>query len=105
MFKCNDCGCIFEEPEQTREYHGLDYGYENQNSCPNCGSTDYEDSVSCDICGDYAWGSCYCDNCKGNAKDMLKIDFGHFAGARMTDLIDLFNESLDELYVEERRTK
>lgn len=102
MFRCNDCGCTFEEPEVTREFHGLEYGYENQYTCPNCGGDDYKDSVKCDICGEDAWNGCFCDNCKDNAKSMLKVDFGHFTGARMTDLIDLFNVSLDELYVEER---
>lgn len=105
MFKCNDCGCTFEEPDVTREFHRLDYGYENQYSCPNCGGTDYDDSTPCDICGEDAWGSCFCDTCKEEAKDMLKIDFGHFTGAKMADIIDLFTESLDELYVEERRKK
>lgn len=105
MFKCNDCGCTFEEPETTREFHGLDYGYENQYSCPKCGSTDYEDSVACDICGENAWGSCFCEVCKREAKKMLKVDFGYFTSAKMDDLIDLFNESLDELYVEERCKK
>lgn len=105
MFKCMDCGCTFEEPETTREFHGLDYGYENQYSCPYCGSTDYEDSVGCSICGNWAWGSCFCEDCKREAKKMLKVDFGYFTSAKMDDLIDLFNESLDELYVEERRKK
>lgn len=102
MYKCMDCGCEFEEPNFHNEYHGLDYGAEKMYECPNCGSTDYEDSNLCDICGKYAWGSCFCESCKETAKEMLRIDFGSFAGARMMDLIDLFNESLDDLNVEER---
>lgn len=103
MFKCMDCGCEFEEPAVSREYHGLEYGYEERYSCPNCGGPDYKDSQPCDICGDYAWESCFCKNCREEAKDMLKIDLNHFIPqARMSDIIDLFTEALDELYVEER---
>lgn len=105
MFKCNDCGCIFEEPETTREFHGLDYGYENQFSCPNCGGTDYEDSQSCEICGEEAWGDCFCENCINEARLMLKVDFGHFPTARMESLTDLFAVALDKIYVDERMAK
>lgn len=105
MFRCMDCGCEFEEPVESREYHGLDYGYERWYSCPNCGGTDYKDSENCDICGEMTWNGCFCDNCREEAKEMLEIDFKHFSSARMNDLIDLFNESLDELYVAERSKK
>jgi len=106
MFKCMDCGCVFEEPKTTIEYHGLDYGYESQRSCPNCGSTDYKDSVACDICGEEAWGSCYCENCKSETRAMLKTDFNYFIKqGRMTDIIDMFTEVLDDLYVEERSNR
>ena len=105
MFKCNDCGCEFDTPETTREFHGLDYGYENQYSCPNCGGTDYEDSTPCTICGENAWGSDFCECCRDEAMDMLRIDFKSFGDQRMNDMIDLFTEALDKLYVDERRAK
>lgn len=105
MFKCNDCGCEFETPEWSKEFHGLEYGYEINRYCPNCGSEDYIEGMPCDICGELAYGSDYCECCKDEAKKMLKIDFNHFGKAKMRDLIDLFNEVIDELYVEERSKK
>jgi len=105
MFKCEDCGAVFEEPAVSREYHGLEYGYEERGHCPNCGSDDYTNSKVCDICGEPAWGSDYCEDCKEKAKEFLKIDFGYFESTSVEDLLDLFNEALDDLYVEERRRK
>ena len=105
MFKCMDCGCEFEEPMEVREHHGLDYGYETLYVCPNCGETDYEEGIPCDICGEVAYKSNYCECCKEEAKEMIKVDFNHFGKANIMDLINLFNEVLDELYVEERSKK
>lgn len=105
MFRCNDCGCTFEEPNVYYENHGLDYGAEKMNECPNCHSTDYEDSTTCSICGEYAWGSDFCECCRDEAVDMLKIDFNHFGNQNIFDMIDLFTEALDKIYVNERMAR
>lgn len=47
MFKCNDCGLKFEEPETWREYMGECHGapaYEEWSGCPMChgGYSEYE---------------------------------------------------------------
>lgn len=102
MFKCMDCGWEFEEPKVNREYHGLEYGHEDRCYCPNCGSEDYKEGKACGICGEYAYDGDYCECCMDEAKDMLKVDFNHFGRQRRLDMIDLFTQALDKLYVEER---
>lgn len=43
MYRCNDCGCEFEEPHEYVERHGFTDGpYETWRVCPCCGSTDFE---------------------------------------------------------------
>jgi len=46
MFKCNDCGLIFEEPKRWQEDRGEFWGqpaYETMYGCPHCYSGDYEE--------------------------------------------------------------
>lgn len=44
MYKCRECGCVFEEPRNWVERHGLECGpYEEWSACPNCLSPDYDD--------------------------------------------------------------
>ena len=45
MFKCKDCGAIFEEPEEIRDYRGEFWGfpaYETVSCCPCCGGDDFK---------------------------------------------------------------
>lgn len=51
MYKCNDCGSIFDEPDSEyidlEEYYGVgslfnDHHHEYMSVCPCCGSNDYE---------------------------------------------------------------
>lgn len=43
MYKCKDCGEVFDEPHHVVERHGFDDGYaEHFYVCPNCGGT-YEE--------------------------------------------------------------
>ena len=44
MYKCRECGCVFEEPRSWVERHGFEYGpFEEWSACPNCLSPDYGD--------------------------------------------------------------
>ena len=46
MYKCNECGCIFDEPETWQECRGEFWGvmsYETLAGCPKCYSLDYEE--------------------------------------------------------------
>ena len=55
MYKCCDCGHLFEEGEQAvwEERHGLDTPpYEQWSGCPIC-KGDYEEVHQCKECGDW----------------------------------------------------
>ena len=55
MYKCTECGHLFEEGEQAtwEETHGLDSPpYEKWSGCPVC-KGDYEEVYQCDSCGDW----------------------------------------------------
>lgn len=46
MYKCNDCGHIFEELETWNEARGEFWGvmaYEQMTGCPRCYSTDVDE--------------------------------------------------------------
>ena len=44
MYKCRECGCVFEEPRNWVERHGFEQGpFEEWSACPNCLSSDYGD--------------------------------------------------------------
>lgn len=71
MFVCLDCGCVFEEPIEWEEKHGLDYGpYEYWSGCPSC-KGDYVEAHQCDNCGEWITskyvkldnGERFCENC------------------------------------------
>ena len=50
MYRCEDCGHIFEEPYHYRE---PDVGY-GAYWCPSCHSDDITEVRECKICGEYA---------------------------------------------------
>ena len=55
MYRCKDCGNLFEEGEQAvwEETHGLDSPpYEKFSGCPVC-KGDYEEVHQCKECGDW----------------------------------------------------
>ena len=55
MYRCCECGNLFEEGEQAvwEETHGLDSPpYEKFSGCPLC-KGDYEEVYQCDSCGDW----------------------------------------------------
>lgn len=43
MYKCNECGCVFEDPKVVVETHGFKFPpYEKFSVCPRCGDGDYD---------------------------------------------------------------
>ena len=55
MYKCTECGHLFEEGEQAtwEETHGLDSPpYEKWSGCPVC-KGGYEEVHQCKKCGDW----------------------------------------------------
>lgn len=99
MYKCLDCGNIFEDGEQARwvEMHGFEHGNgENFSGCPLC-KGDYDEIEPCKICGtyDHECKEEYCDYCK---KDVKKR-FSEFVEKEFTKEE---RELLNELYDGER---
>lgn len=47
MHRCDDCDCIFDEPEEVKENMGECFGfpsYEKYCICPACGSDNIEET-------------------------------------------------------------
>lgn len=54
MFKCENCGEVFERPQSVMETHGLDCPpYEEIFVCQNCGSPNFFEAFPCIDCGEY----------------------------------------------------
>lgn len=77
MYKCFDCGRIFEDADVRKEIIGEFWGrpaMQEESACPFCGG-DYEETVQCCVCGSEhlkeELNSCVCDNCI----DEYKKDF------------------------------
>lgn len=89
MYKCDNCGCEFEEPYKLQEDTG-----EIFNVCPDCKETDYYELETCKICGEYfnqdeLWNG-MCEQC---LKDEFEVHRGlKFVECHKTDFY------LDYLY-------
>ena len=69
MYRCKECGNLFEEGEQKRwvEPHG-----EELSGCPVCSGV-YECARPCKICGTYSSENIeYCNDCKELVKKRFK---------------------------------
>ena len=64
MFRCEDCGNLFENGETWIEPHG-----ERRMGCPLCGG-EFMEVKPCPICGTYEKedDEAYCKNCKADVK-------------------------------------
>ena len=95
MYRCCECGHLFEEGEQAEwvEMHGFNYGNgERFSGCPIC-KGDYEEIKPCKICGGYDSENDdgFCEECQ---KDIMK---------RFNQLIqDNFSEEEIEFLKEEQ---
>ena len=95
MYRCLECGHLFEEGEQAEwtEMHGFNYGNgERFSGCPIC-KGDYEEIKPCKICGGYdnETNDGFCEECQ---KDIMK---------RFNQLIkDNFSEEEIEFLKEEQ---
>lgn len=99
MYKCLDCGHIFDDGEQKvyRDDHGIPGDlYEEIEVCPVCGGG-FETTKQCKKCGaeflaEELYGEYYCDEC---LKEMIDYDtFLDFAleGAKYADQIDVLED-------------
>lgn len=103
MYKCMECGHLFEEGEQKtwEEERGEFWGSpasETMSGCPVCCGA-YEEAVACKICGSYGgMETCedYCNNCK---KDVLRR-FQLFVNSEFTEEErELLNVAYDEVTI------
>jgi hypothetical protein len=75
MYRCKECGFVFEEPYEYEETHGLDTPpYEKWSVCPRCKESGIEEieEVECSRCGELIEKECarisddlqyFCDIC------------------------------------------
>lgn len=94
MYKCIDCGHIFDDGEQaaSREYHDEIPGgfHEDFASCPICGG-DFEETVECKKCHgeflpDELIGGYYCEECLKAALTVDSfLDFADYADENLGD--------------------
>lgn len=60
MYKCFDCGALFEEPKEYSEDRtpgGVCEGgsfIEHYSGCPYCSGA-YDEAVECDVCGEFCY--------------------------------------------------
>ena len=93
MYRCNECGHLFEDGEQAEwvEMHGFNYGNgERFSGCPIC-KGDYEEIKPCKICGSFNHNidEKFCNNCKNNfRKELMSILIQNFSKEKT----ELFNE-------------
>ena len=77
MYKCENCGHLFEEGEQAvwEEKHGFDYGpYEERRGCPMC-MGDYEELHQCKGCDEWhADDEMYDDWCEECLRQTIDYD-------------------------------
>lgn len=71
MFKCYDCGYVFEEPKHYSEdrtpggsFEGGSF-IEHFTGCPQCAGA-YDEAVECDGCGEWCFSKYLEATCDGN---------------------------------------
>jgi hypothetical protein len=95
MFKCCECGRVFDETERAEWYepHG-----EKMDGCPNC-KGDYEEAFKCELCGEIHFASerteGVCDACIDEYKDDHEMCFR--VGSHGKDAV-LLNSFIAEMF-------
>ena len=117
MFKCCECGHLFEEGEQAVTYETRGFyqpPYEEIHSCPVCGG-DFEEVHQCEKCGDWhsedELSEGICDDCLEGSinsetavsflEDMLLSDKDYAVGFVFEVLLDTkFSGNISEQVLE-----
>lgn len=99
MFKCLNCGHLFDEGEQAvaHDRHGFRFGSgEEYSACPVCGGTDLEATVRCRKCGgEYLEADMHGSFCYQCVSDYVNRDtFLEYAtsGAKHSDEPDVLED-------------
>ena len=98
MFRCIECGYLFENGEQNRslscigECHGRSVS-EEISSCPLCGG-DYEEATKCKICGSYEKYAedAFCPDCVAGTIKNFKHMLINFFTTEEIELLEELNE-------------
>lgn len=72
MYRCENCGALFEEPY---EYEEKDVGYHGF-QCPYCFDNYFDEVKECKLCGEYASYLTidgFCNACCGNTKRKFNL--------------------------------
>ena len=95
MYRCVDCGNLFEEGEQAvwEERHGLDSPpYEKLSGCPVC-KGDYEEVYQCKECGDWhSYDELYDGLCEKCLRETINYDtfFEYCEANKDEQYLDIF---------------
>lgn len=80
MYKCLECGFVFDEPETYRENVGECWGapaYQDYDGCPMCKCEGFEKLTACELCGgeflDDELISGVCEDCVSSYKNNFEI--------------------------------
>ena len=77
MYKCKECGAIFEYPAEVVDK--VPYGSGSADwvsyACPECGDDSFDDIDPCACCGEYEETNDFglCKNCANELKEKLEI--------------------------------
>lgn len=90
MYKCKDCGQVFEEPDRYMESRPI--GAESFCCCPVCQNSDFEKAYKCKTCDDYIIDGDYCDGCVEYIENKVELFNNSFTEAEY-ELLEILRES------------
>jgi hypothetical protein len=69
MFKCEECGCVFEKPKKKTEKVGEHFGFPayEESLVSSCCEEGYIEVKECKICGEYSEND-FCKDCEIKVK-------------------------------------
>lgn len=93
MFKCAECGSMFEETV-SKLFTDLETGYQmNVNLCPCCQSEDIENAFPCAECGEYFTEDELTEGLCAKCETEIQSDFKDFLKGLTTAKYNYLKES------------
>ena len=91
MYKCIECGHLFDEGEEVTWIETHKEYNEPMSGCPLCKSG-YKEIEPCEICGVYSDGETYCEDCKKTVKErfmnLVNANFNRKERSLLNELYD-----------------